>query len=58
MTVKHVLDSIKILDSYFHCHEVNVQMYSANDDHIEPTRSGQRHFAVSPWACLKGKPHQ
>lgn len=49
---------ISLLDSYFHCHEVNVQMYSASEGHIEPTRSGQHHFAVSPLGLFKGKTKQ
>ena len=49
---------ISLLDSYFHCHEVNVQMYSASEGNIEPTRSGQHHFAVSPLGLFKGKTTQ
>jgi crotonobetainyl-CoA:carnitine CoA-transferase CaiB-like acyl-CoA transferase len=49
---------ISLLDSYFHCHEINVQMYSASDGNIEPSRSGQHHFAVSPLGLFKGKDTQ
>lgn len=49
---------ISLLDAYFHCHEVNVQMYSASDGHIEPTRSGQHHFAVAPLGLFQGKTSQ
>jgi crotonobetainyl-CoA:carnitine CoA-transferase CaiB-like acyl-CoA transferase len=49
---------ISLLDSYFHCHEVNVQMYSASDGNIEPTRSGQHHFAVAPLGLFNGKTSQ
>ncbi|MBV1930938.1 MAG: CoA transferase [Porticoccaceae bacterium] len=49
---------ISLLDSYFHCHEINVQMYSASDGNIEPSRSGQHHFAVAPLGLFKGKTSQ
>ena len=45
---------ISLLDSYFHCHEANVQMYSGSDGKIEPARSGQHHFAVSPLGLFNG----
>lgn len=49
---------ISLLDSYFHCHEINVQMYSASEGHVEPSRSGQHHFAVSPLGLFNGKTTQ
>lgn len=49
---------ISLLDSYFHCHEINVQMYSASNGNIEPSRSGQHHFAVAPLGLFKGKTSQ
>lgn len=49
---------ISLLDAYFHCHEVNVQMYSGSDGEIFPTRSGQHHFAVAPLGLFKGKTGQ
>ena len=49
---------ISLLDSYFHCHEINVQMYSASDGNIEPARSGQHHFAVAPLGLFQGKTTQ
>ena len=49
---------ISLLDSYFHCHEINVQMYSASDGNIEPTRSGQHHFSVAPLGLFNGKTGQ
>ncbi len=49
---------ISLLDSYFHCHEINVQMYSASEGKIEPSRSGQHHFAVAPLGLFQGKTTQ
>ncbi|NNL85508.1 MAG: CoA transferase [Myxococcales bacterium] len=46
---------ISLLDSYFHCHDVNVQLYSASRGAIEPNRSGSHHYAVSPLGLFKGK---
>ena len=49
---------ISLLDSYFHCHELNVQMYSASGGKTVPTRSGQQHFAVAPLGLFNGKTTQ
>jgi crotonobetainyl-CoA:carnitine CoA-transferase CaiB-like acyl-CoA transferase len=46
---------ISLLDSYFHCHEVNIQIYSATKGEVEPTRSGSHHYAVCPLGLFKGK---
>jgi crotonobetainyl-CoA:carnitine CoA-transferase CaiB-like acyl-CoA transferase len=46
-----------LLDSYFHCHEVNVQVHTASGGTINPTRSGAHHYAVSPvgvYKCREG----
>lgn len=42
-----------LLDSYFHCHEVNVQVHTASGGTINPTRSGTNHYAVSPAGVFK-----
>jgi crotonobetainyl-CoA:carnitine CoA-transferase CaiB-like acyl-CoA transferase len=42
-----------LLDSYFHCHEVNVQVHTASGGAINPTRSGTNHYAVSPAGVFK-----
>ncbi len=42
-----------LLDSYFHCHEVNVQMHTASGGEIKPHRSGAHHYAVSPLGVFK-----
>lgn len=46
---------ISLLDSYFHCHEINVQVYSASQGEIRPKRSGSQHYAVCPLGLFKGK---
>lgn len=44
---------ISLLDSYFHCHEINVAMYSLTGK--VPTRAGHHHFAVCPLGLYKSK---
>ncbi len=46
---------ITLLDSYFHCHELNVQLYSGTKGAVQPKRSGSHHYAVSPAGLFKGK---
>ncbi len=46
---------IELLDAYFHCHEMNIQMYSASKGAIKPKRSGTQHYAVCPIGLFKGK---
>jgi crotonobetainyl-CoA:carnitine CoA-transferase CaiB-like acyl-CoA transferase len=46
---------ISILDAYFHCHEMNVQMYSATHGEIEPKRSGTQHPQICPTGVFRGK---
>jgi crotonobetainyl-CoA:carnitine CoA-transferase CaiB-like acyl-CoA transferase len=46
---------ITLLDSYFHCHELNVQLYSGTGGAVQPKRSGSHHYAVSPAGLYKGK---
>ena len=46
---------VSILDSYFHCHEVNVQLYSASNGAIEPKRSGTQHPQICPTGVFRGK---
>ncbi len=46
---------ISLLDSYMHCHELNLQVYSAAG--VETTRSGHHHWAVCPLGLFKGKDH-
>ena len=48
---------ISLLDSYMHCHEMNIQAYSVSNGEIEPTRSGHHHYAVCPLGLFKGKTH-
>jgi crotonobetainyl-CoA:carnitine CoA-transferase CaiB-like acyl-CoA transferase len=46
---------ISILDSYFHCHEMNVQMYSASAGAVDPKRSGAHHPQICPCGVFRGK---
>lgn len=48
---------ISLLDAYYHCHELNVQLYSSSGGDIEPTRSGAHHYAVCPLGLFKGRDH-
>jgi crotonobetainyl-CoA:carnitine CoA-transferase CaiB-like acyl-CoA transferase len=44
---------VSLLDSYFHCHEINVQAHSASGGTVQPTRSGSHHFAVCPFGIFR-----
>lgn len=44
---------VSLIDSYFHCHEINVQAHSASRGAIEPTRSGSHHYAVCPFGIFQ-----
>ena len=46
---------ISLLDSYFHCHEMNVQIYSGSKGAVRPIRSGSQHYALCPIGLFKGK---
>ncbi|MGA8567286.1 MAG: CoA transferase [Candidatus Binataceae bacterium] len=46
---------VSLLDSYFHCHELNVQMYSASGGKVKPKRAGSHHTAVPIIGIFKGK---
>ena len=46
---------ISLLDSYFHCHEMNVQAYSGSQGAIKPKPSGTQHYAICPIGLFKGK---
>lgn len=46
---------ISLLDAYFHCHELNVAMYSLTG--TSPKRAGHHHFAVCPLGLFKAKDH-
>lgn len=46
---------ISILDAYFHCHEMNVQMYSATNGAVDPKRSGTHHPQICPCGVFRGK---
>ncbi|RLA46420.1 MAG: hypothetical protein DRR06_05085 [Gammaproteobacteria bacterium] len=44
-----------LLDSYFHCHDMNVQLCSNTNGEVQPTRNGRHHPAVAPDGIFKGK---
>ncbi|MFZ5835823.1 MAG: CaiB/BaiF CoA transferase family protein [Pseudomonadota bacterium] len=46
---------ITLLDTYFHLHEINVQMYSGSKGAIKPTRFGHLHSSVAPIGVFKGR---
>ena len=46
---------IALLDTYFHCHELNVQLYSGTGGAVQPKRSGAHHYAIGPAGLFKGK---
>ena len=48
---------ITLLDSLFHCHEINVQGHDGTDGAFVPKRAGLHHGAVSPLGLFKGKQH-
>lgn len=37
-----------LLQAYFHCHEVNVQAYTASEGAVRPRRNGSHHYAGTP----------
>jgi crotonobetainyl-CoA:carnitine CoA-transferase CaiB-like acyl-CoA transferase len=37
-----------LLQAYFHCHEVNVQAYTASEGQVRPRRNGSHHYAGTP----------
>lgn len=45
---------VSLLDTYFHHHEVNVQLWSCTKGKTKPTRSGSHHYAVAPAGIFKG----
>jgi crotonobetainyl-CoA:carnitine CoA-transferase CaiB-like acyl-CoA transferase len=42
-----------LLDSYFHCHEVNVQCHTASGGQFVPHRCGAHHWAAAPAGIYK-----
>ena len=46
---------ISLLDSYYHCHDLNVQLYSASDGRINPKRTGSHLGAGAPLGIFNGK---
>jgi CoA:oxalate CoA-transferase len=46
---------ISILDSYFHCHELNVQIYSNSKGAVKPKRSGTQHPQICPTGVFRAR---
>lgn len=46
---------ISLLDSYYHCHDLNVALYSTSDGKINPGRAGSQIAAGAPLGLFKGK---
>lgn len=46
---------ISLLDTYFHYHEVSVQMHSLTEGEIKPFRSGRHSFYLAPVGIFRGK---
>ena len=46
---------VSLLDSYFHCHTIGVELYSASGGKTEITRSGLHHPSLAPAGSFKGK---
>jgi crotonobetainyl-CoA:carnitine CoA-transferase CaiB-like acyl-CoA transferase len=44
-----------LLDSYFHCHDFNIQISSKTNGDVQPTRNGRHHGAVAPDGIYKGQ---
>ncbi len=46
---------VSLIDSYMHCHEVNIEVYELSGKKTIPSRSGHHHYAVCPLGLFKGK---
>jgi crotonobetainyl-CoA:carnitine CoA-transferase CaiB-like acyl-CoA transferase len=46
---------ISLLDSYYHCHDLNVQLYSASGGKVDPKRSGSHLAAGAPLGIFRGR---
>lgn len=46
---------ISLVDSYFHTHDVAVQLHSATKGEFMPTRSGHHHSVLHPAGIYKGR---
>ncbi len=46
---------IALIDAYFHCHEMNVQIYSNSGGTIKPKRAGRQHPSIAPLGLFKAQ---
>ena len=46
---------VSLLDTYFHYHEISVQMHSLSGGEIKPFRAGRHSFYLAPVGIFRGK---
>lgn len=46
---------VSLLDTYFHYHEISVQMHSLSGGAIKPFRAGRHSFYLAPVGIFKGR---
>ncbi len=46
---------VSLLDTYFHHHDANVEVWSLSKGEIKPTRSGSHFYATAPAGIFRGK---
>lgn len=46
---------ISLLDCYFHCHDMNVELVSGTGGNFVPPRAGSHHYAVAPTGVFRSK---
>jgi crotonobetainyl-CoA:carnitine CoA-transferase CaiB-like acyl-CoA transferase len=46
---------VSLLDTYFHYHEISVQMHSLSGGEIKPFRAGRHSFCLAPVGIFKGR---
>ena len=46
---------VSLLDTYFHYHEISVQMHSLSGGEIKPFRAGRHSFYLAPVGIFKGR---
>lgn len=46
---------ISLVDFYFHCHEINVEVHSLSGGMVQPHRTGSHHALVAPIGVFRAK---
>lgn len=44
---------VSLLDSYFHCHEMSIELWSGSGGEVTPTRMGSHHYGVCPFGVYE-----